>query len=110
MWRRFWALGLVWLSASGCGGNVVVDHGGAGGSGQGGAGGGSSGNVCVQAQKFIAKCASASVTTGSGTVDCTGALECQAQCVLHATCGAFDGMDPAASMALASCLTACSGG
>jgi hypothetical protein len=112
MSRRFLALGLVWLALSGCGGNVVVDHGGAGASGQGGngAGGGSGGNVCQQAAKFVEKCSTISTGTGPPTQDCTGAVECTANCIVHSSCGALDGTDQAAALQLGSCLAACTGG
>jgi hypothetical protein len=97
--------------SSGCGGNVVVDHGGAGASGQGGSGpgGGSSGNVCEQAEKFIEKCASESTASGTPPTTCSGAVECQSECLVHSTCGALDGSDHAAAATLAQCFAACSG-
>ncbi len=110
--RLLVALGWVALAASACGGNVVVDHGGAGASGQGGGvgpGGGSSGNVCEQAQKFIEKCASESTASGPPPTSCTGATACTSQCLLNSSCSALDGSDKQAGMALGSCLQACTG-
>jgi hypothetical protein len=108
MMRRWVALGWVALAASGCGGNVVVDHGGAGGSGQGGGNVGG-GNVCAQAEKFVEKCASESTASGPPMMPCTGAVECESGCLVHSTCGALDGSDPTAAAALAQCFAACAG-
>lgn len=104
MTRWVWALGLVALAVSGCGGNVVVDQGGAGASGQGGSTGG---GACKQAQDFINKCGGQMMIPQTG---CTGAVECQAECVVNTTCGALDGTDPQAAAALGTCLVNCAGG
>lgn len=106
------ALGALALAVSACGGNVVVDNGGAGASGQGGGagpGGGSSGNVCQQAAKFIEKCSSESTASGPPTMLRTGVTACTSQCLVNSTCGALDGTDTQAAATLEACFMTCAG-
>jgi hypothetical protein len=111
MARRWAILGWMLLVVSACGGNVVVDHGGAGGAGAGGSGSGNGsqggGDVCEKAVRFVEKCANAATGGGAPTGACTGAVECQSNCINATTCGALTGSDPASAAQFDSCLMAC---
>jgi hypothetical protein len=104
------------LAVAACGGKVVVDG---SGNGEGGAGGTtessaavnpstgtSTANICELAVAHLKSCDPA-----FGDVppipDCTGKTLCQFTCIFNASCGGLDSTDPAAVMALGTCVIAC---
>jgi len=64
------------------------------------------GDVCSEAEDRIEGCGSA-VSEASEEEECTGVVECAAECINDASCEAIRGADPEGANALAGCLTAC---
>ncbi|HVY46833.1 MAG TPA: hypothetical protein VHB21_13190 [Minicystis sp.] len=72
---------------------------------------GCGGNACDKAVSHEEDCAMTSTTsgatTGSTQGDCSGAVECEANCVNAASCDALTGKDTKGAAALLKCVTNC---
>jgi hypothetical protein len=65
-------------------------------------------NTCDLAVDRIEKCAkSQSSGSGTGMTDCTGVVECQAECILAASCGALTGKNSEDAKFFADCVQNC---
>ncbi|WP_050431932.1 hypothetical protein [Chondromyces crocatus] len=72
---------------------------------------GCGGNACDDAADKAEECGltSSGGSGDSGDVECTGTVECAANCIVDAPCDAFDGSNADASTAYLECVTGCSG-
>jgi hypothetical protein len=68
----------------------------------------SGGDLCQLAANKVSSCQGDPAPPPGQGAQCTGTVECVAQCVLDADCGAFDGSDAAAQDAFNVCATSCS--
>lgn len=104
------------LAVAACGGKVVVDGEGSGGSGGTGttqssaavnpSTGSLTQNVCEAAVNHLYECVPMTDPPPPIPV-CEGMILCQFSCILTASCGAFTGIDSAASKVFTDCVIAC---